>query len=461
MGKVPQGKTKNTKMKNTKSILRKSPNGQNKTKMQTTKTKSDANASKRAANEFWQIGTVAVLLLVGLVIIGMTVSAANLKITYVNEDDAVYFASAAGQGAWYSGEYVWTMKLNPTESNFMSYLASHDSVFFSGHGNDDCIGGNNPNGFSGQVMCSNEINSCQATNEVTLMTCESYNDFGDELIGAGTSCVVGWPNNMVASQQTGSNWAWYFYYCAKYSSNSGACENWASSNSGLAGSAAKGSCSNTHGTSTGKSTSAVHSITDGNDIDDNDIKKQNKSYISDMPVKFKESCDKQGNSFVTAETDNGEVISYFDVTKYEKKGSKKITEKRALGIAKEKVKIPKDYLLSETEDEENSYNFMFNRVIEDVTLKCDWIWVSINKATGDVSMWSKVYHEELPDLKPAISKEEAIKIANDEFNGGAEISELTVVVCDENALCLSWLLVDSDSELYNYMYLDAHTGKRI
>ncbi|PKP59061.1 MAG: hypothetical protein CVT88_06320 [Candidatus Altiarchaeales archaeon HGW-Altiarchaeales-1] len=407
-----------------------------------------------------KLKTGFLVVLVGIVVSVMlsSASAADLKITYVDEVPADAEADGAWSGAWWSGEYGWpSMKLNPTESNFMSYLASYDSVFFSGHGNDDCIGGNHPNGFSGQVMCSNEINSCQATNEVTLMTCESYNDFGDELIDSGTSCVVGWPGILSANQQTGSDWAWYFYYCAQYSTDSGTCENWASANSGLSGSASKGSCSNTHGTSTGK-TNLKESETN---LNENKDAKKNKPHISNIPVKFKRLYDEQGNVTITAEANDGKVISYLNVAKYKNKGTKNITKERALDIAKEKIKVPKDYVLTETEDEDNSYNFMFNRVIDNISLKSDWIWVSVNKGAGEISMWSKVYHEELPDLKPTISKEGAIKIANEEFNGGAEISELTVVGCDEDALCLAWLVVDSDSKLYNYIYLDAHTGKRI
>jgi len=55
-------------MQNTKSILRKSPTGQN-------KTKNAANVNERAANDFWQIGTAAVLLLVGLLIAASSVNA--------------------------------------------------------------------------------------------------------------------------------------------------------------------------------------------------------------------------------------------------------------------------------------------------------------------------------------------------------------------------------------------------
>ncbi len=457
-------------MQNTKSILRKSPTWQNKTKMtrkitqrytcgktesSKNKTKSATDASESADNSFWQIGISAVLL---VFLISGAVSAADLKITYVDENDAADFASSAWYGALYSGEYGFpSMKLNPTESNFMSYLANYDSVFFSGHGNDAWISGLEPNGFSDRRMYDYEINTCQATNEVTLMTCKSYNDFGDELIDAGTRCVVGWPGILSASQQTGSDWAGYFYYCAQDSTNSDTCENWASANSGLSGSASKGSCLNAHGTSTGKV-----NLKDGEtNLNRGKDAKENKPHISNIPVKFKRSYDKQGNVTVIAETNGGKVISYLNVAKYENKSTNNITKERALDIAKEKIKVPKDYVLTETEDEDNSYNFMFNRAVDGILLKSDWIWISINKGDGDISMWSKIYHEELPDLKPTISKEEAIKIANEEFNGGAELSELTVVVCDENALCLAWLVVDSDSELYNYMYLNAHTGKRI
>ncbi len=51
-----------------KNTIGKSPTGQN-------KTKNAANASERAANDFWQIGTAAVLLLVGLLMAASSVSA--------------------------------------------------------------------------------------------------------------------------------------------------------------------------------------------------------------------------------------------------------------------------------------------------------------------------------------------------------------------------------------------------
>ena len=376
-----------------------------------------------------------------------TVNATSLKITYVNEGNAWYEADGAYDGSY--GEYSRSWKVNPTESNFRYYLQYYDSVFFAGHGNNNKIGGNEANGFSGDWMFDYELISGQTANEVTLMTCRSYNDFGDELLEKGTKCVVGWPGTLTTTGSKGYDWAYYFYDCARYSTNSGDCENYASIMSKLYGSESKGSCSNTHGTSRGRY-GFSESI---------ESKESEETYISGIPVKIKDSRDEQGNVVVTSETYDGEIIAYAKMGKYQKQGTKNLTEKEALSIAREEMKVPKDYVLSETENEDNQYNFAFSRVVEGIVLRSDWICALVNKGTGEISMWSKAYHKELPNLKPTISEVEAVKIANKEFNGGAEILELTVTGCKDNKLCLSWLIEDKDSKFYNYLFLDAHTGE--
>ncbi|MCK4429406.1 MAG: hypothetical protein KAU95_03455 [Candidatus Aenigmarchaeota archaeon] len=196
------------------------------------------------------------------------------------------------------------------------------------------------------------------------------------------------------------------------------------------------------------------------------------SYSSGIPVKKKIFHDEHGNDVITKETHDGEIIFYTSVSKYNKQGTKNITKEEALRIVKEELEVPEDYVLNITENKNNRYRFWFNRVVEGISLRSDRITALVNKGTGEISMWSKTYHEELPDLTPTISREEALKIANEEFNGGAEIKELTVETCWVNQsappsitaptkLCLAWLIIDTDSEYYRSMFLDAHTGERI
>ncbi|RLI99560.1 MAG: hypothetical protein DRP06_03230, partial [Candidatus Aenigmatarchaeota archaeon] len=204
---------------------------------------------------------IGLMVVIMAVMMGMgVVSATSLKITYINEDYAWWGQSGAYNGA--NGLYSRSVKLNPTESNFMSYLQNYDSVLFVGYGCSSCIGGNEDNGFSGRLMYSNEISSSQITNEVTLMTCYSYNNFGSTLINMGTNCVVGWPGLLTTNAFTEYLWAFHFYDCADFSTNSGYCENFASDWSGVSGSSSKGSCSNTHGTSKG-SCSNTHGTSKG------------------------------------------------------------------------------------------------------------------------------------------------------------------------------------------------------
>ncbi len=60
-------------MKNTENFLRKRPNGQNKTKMEITKTKNATNTGEKVSNGFWQIGIAAVLLMFVLSILSASV----------------------------------------------------------------------------------------------------------------------------------------------------------------------------------------------------------------------------------------------------------------------------------------------------------------------------------------------------------------------------------------------------
>ncbi len=213
-------------------------------------------------------------------------------------------------------------------------------------------------------------------------------------------------------------------------------------------------------------------------IDENLKFKESKDlYISGIPVKRMIFHDEHGKAVVIAETHDGEIISYSSTSKYGKHGTKNITKEEALKIVKEELEVPEDYVLSEIEDNGNRYHFWFHRVVDGVSLRCDWISALVNKGTGEISMWTKTYHEELPNLNPTLSEEEALRIANEEFNGGAEIKDFTVTGCwkpgeeptwntpapikRDSKLCLVWLIVDTDSEYYRYMSLDAHTGKRI
>lgn len=107
--------------------------------------------------------------------------------------------------------------VDPTISNMNLFFDNYEYVFFSGHGVNYAIGGNEANGFPEEQsyhMFDDDIaNTILDAKFVTLFSCYSLNDFGEKLNDNGVDCVVGWKQSFSPSASEAEEWAEELYSC--------------------------------------------------------------------------------------------------------------------------------------------------------------------------------------------------------------------------------------------------------
>jgi len=112
------------------------------------------------------------------------------------------------------------------------------------------------------------------------------------------------------------------------------------------------------------------------------------------------------------------------------------------------------------------YSFTFNEIEDGVEL-LKYVHVALNPSTGDVISYIRLWRETEVSLVPAISDEEALKIAEDQFEGIVVTESdawLTIQYPEENKQRLTWL-VQITGEPKDFIMvgglvsIDAQTGK--
>lgn len=242
--------------------------------------------------------------------------------------------------------------LNPTENTFNNFLRNNEFVFFAGHWNPNLIWWNVSNNFSDNVMTLDELDTDLESKVVTIMACQSLQNFGQRLIDNGVECVVWWDDNLYPwTIEKAKKWPRKFYTCAGWH-DPDYCEDYASIQSNLWWSSTKGNC--------------------------NDFSMNSKTDIGTDPVKVGLQRIKNGELF----------ISYPNTSKWNI--SKEISRDTALTKAKNALNIPQDYHLVDEEEKSYWYGFVFARYIDDIKIPSDTYMVYLNKNGGDPYMYRKV-----------------------------------------------------------------------
>lgn len=251
--------------------------------------------------------------------------------------------------SYINGEAIF---YNPTEWLFNDYLKNKEFLFFVWHGNPNSIWWNVSNNFSDDVMTLDELDTDLESKVVTIMACQSLQNFGQRLIDNGVECVVGWNNSLYPWNTTKMlTRPKKFYTCAGWH-DPDYCEDYASIQSNLWWSSTKGNC--------------------------NDFSMNSKTGVGTDPVKVGLQRIKNGELF----------ISYPNTSKWNV--SKEISRDTALTKAKNALNIPKDYHLIDEEEKSYWYGFVFARYIDDIKIPSDTYMVYLNKNGGDPYMYRKV-----------------------------------------------------------------------
>lgn len=114
----------------------------------------------------------------------------------------------------------------------------------------------------------------------------------------------------------------------------------------------------------------------------------------------------------------------------------------------------------------NEYSLMFNEIKENVSLY-NHVSVSVDAGTGDIMAYSRLYRETLVSLVPEINADEALKIAEDQFEGFTvwkSEARLMIHSPGENEQYLGWLIrltgKSKKSDMGGALVLiDAQTGE--
>lgn len=361
----------------------------------------------------------------------------KVAVTYVTDTQDTYEAVKGAKlgindNNWATG---YISKKDPTENSMNNYFKNYEFVFFAGHGDPDEIGGNQNNGFSGNWMIDSELDSNLNTKVVTLMSCESLQDFGDELIKNGVECVVGWNDLLSTSNTKSKNWAKYFYKCSGWH-DPDYCEDYAMWNSALTGSSTKGDC-NSFGMNSNTS----------------------KKYRNINLDNYKSEKRKLKNGIIFSD-----YLKYLNKNENVKNLNKDLLNKEeSLKIAKNFLDIPKNYKLENIEIEENNINVLFQRYEDDIKISMDVFGASINRYTNQIYMYRKTKTDDLPVLKEFNElKIDKNKILNSLEKNAKIISiQKALNECENEKLCKSYQIKYSLDGVKYFKILDAINYKQI
>ncbi|MGM0509420.1 MAG: hypothetical protein ACQERZ_09745 [Fusobacteriota bacterium] len=267
--------------------------------------------------------------------------------------------------------------VDPSISNMNNYFQNYEYVFFSGHGIDNAIGGNEANGFPypDYHMYKTDIQGILDAKFVTLFSCYSLNGFGKELYYKGVDCVVGWKQSFLPSASEAEEWAEELYSCDGSESILD-CVSLANYYSGLSGNAWEGSCNIDIGNGGSKSSSTSST-----------------KYLS-----------------------NGLIVKSEDMNFLEEnslEGIKLLSEKDSLNIAKSFLNLPKSYQLVElNEFGNNHYDIIFKRTHNNMLVNFDEYRALIDRTTGKVVLYKKTYTDNLSQTDFESSRE-TLEIPNE------------------------------------------------